>query len=427
MLLRSNIIGRVNKMDQKTLLNEGLAQKLIRYAMIDTQSDEGTGVTPSTPGQHKLAALLADELKTLGLTEVKIDQFGFVTALLPGNAGKGKPVVGFLAHMDTVPGVPGKNVKPIVHKNYAGGDLQLPHGTVSVAENPLLAEAVGHDIITSDGSTLLGADDKAGIAEIMEALCRMIKDPSIVHGDIRIAFTPDEEIGSGIGHFDVQGFGADVAYTLDGSAPGELEFENFNAINVTVTIKGVSTHTGTARNVMVNAIHLASELMASIPAVMRPETTDGYLGFIHPNTIEGNVEEVRLQILLRDFDDQGIEEKKKLLSTLVNSLKVRYPSCRATIKTTGGYQNMRKIIEQYPKVVELATKAIEQTGLKVHTMPIRGGTDGARLTYQGLPCPNLFTGGINFHSRTEWASVQWMEKATETVINLARLWAAEKK
>ncbi|HAW70785.1 MAG TPA: peptidase T [Firmicutes bacterium] len=421
------MIGKVNRMDQKTLLNEGLAQKLIRYAMIDTQSDENTGVTPSTPGQHKLAAMLADELKTLGLQEVKIDQFGFVTALLPGNAGKGRPVVGFLAHMDTVPGVPGKNVKPMVHQKYAGGDLHLPHGRVAVADNPLLAEAVGHDIITSDGSTLLGADNKAGVAEIMEAVCRMIKDPSMVHGDLKIAFTPDEEIGSGIGHFDVTGFGADVAYTLDGSAPGELEYENFNAANVTVVIKGVSTHTGTARNVMVNAVHLASELVASIPAVMRPETTDGYLGFIHPNSIEGNVEEVRLQILLRDFDDHGIEDKKKLLSTLVNSLEARYPSCQATIETTGGYQNMRKIIEQHPKVVELATKAIEETGLKAQYRPIRGGTDGARLTYQGLPCPNLFTGGINFHSRTEWASVQWMEKATATVINLARLWAAEKK
>lgn len=411
-------------MTREELLNEGVVPKMVRYAQVYTQSSDRTDKVPSTPGQMDLARMLQDELLTLGLKDAMIDSRGFVTATLAGSNSKA-PVVGFLAHMDTVPGVPGRNVKPLIHENYQGGDIQLPHGTIVASDHVLLQQAIGHDIITSDGSTLLGADDKAGVAEIMEALCRLLRNPGL-HGTVKVAFTPDEETGQGIEYFDVERFGAHVAYTLDGSSPGELEYENFNAANIVVTLRGISSHTGTARSVMVNAVHLASELIASVPAGMRPETTDGYQGFLHPDSIEGGVEEVRVKFLLRDFDDAGIEEKKRLLRTMVSALKARHPSCHAQLKATGGYRNMRKVIEQHPRTVELARKAIEQTGLAVKVNPIRGGTDGARLSYRGLPCPNLFTGGIAFHSRSEWVSAQWMEQAVQVVLNLVSLWSAEK-
>lgn len=413
-------------MTREELLTEGAVSKLIRYAQVNTKSSDETDKVPSTPGQMELARMLQDELLVLGIRDAAVDDHGIVTGTLPGSLS-GAPVVGFLAHMDTVPGVPGRNVKPIVHHNYQGGDIHLPHGVIAATDHPLLQQAVGHDIVTSDGSTLLGADDKAGVAEIMEALCRLLRNPSTPHGTVKVAFTPDEETGQGIAKFNVERFGADVAYTLDGSSPGELEYENFNAANLMVVIRGVSSHTGTARGVMVNAVHLAAEFIAAVPPGMRPETTDGYEGFLHPDSIEGNVEEVRIKFMLRDFDDEGLEQKKRLLRTMVSSLKAKYPACRVQVKSTGGYQNMRKVIERHPRVVDLARKAIEQTGLPVKVNPIRGGTDGARLSYNGLPCPNLFTGGIAFHGRSEWASAQWMEQAVQVVMNLVSLWAAEKR
>lgn len=416
----------VDVLTREELLKEGLVNKFIRYARVNTQSEDSSKV-PSSQGQLELARMLRDELSTMGLPDAAIDESGFVTATFPASPGVKGTVAGFLAHLDTVPGVPGKGVKPMVHRGYGGGDIVLPHGVVAVAENPGLQNVIGHDIITSDGTTLLGSDDKAGVAEIMEALCRMIQNPSLVHGIVKVAFTPDEETGQGIEHFNVERFGADVAYTLDGTQAGEMEYENFNAENLVVTIKGVSTHTGTARGAMVNAVHLAGELIGSIPAGMRPETTDGYQGFIHPDSLEGNVEQVRIKFLLRDFDDAGIEEKKRLMKTMVNTLKARHPACIIGIKTSGSYRNMRKVIEKSPRVVELARQAMEQAGLSMRVKPIRGGTDGARLSYRGLPCPNLFTGGMNLHSRTEWASAQWMEQAVQVVLNLAALWAKEKK
>ncbi|MBE3574875.1 MAG: peptidase T [Firmicutes bacterium] len=428
---------------REQLLAESVADKLIRYARVNTQSSEESDQIPSTPGQLRLAEMLRAELCTLGLTDAAIDEFGFVTATLPSPSQPapgpdnetaapngtvhrpGPPIVAFLAHMDTVPGVPAEPVEPMLHARYAGGDLRLPGAMILVAENPALQQVIGHDLITSDGRTLLGADDKAGIAEIMVALCRWIQDPTLPRPTIKVAFTPDEETGRGILHFDVQRFGADVAYTLDGGGIGELEYENFNAANLTVTFSGISTHTGTARGKMINALHLAADFMAAIPAGMRPETTDGRQGFIHPDTVEGRVEEVQLKLIVRDFDAAGLDAKLTLLHELARTLEMRYPGAKVEIRPTGGYQNMKTILDKQPQVVEAALQAIRAAGLEPKVVPIRGGTDGAHLTYAGLPTPNLFTGGMNYHSRTEWVSVQWMEKAVETILQLGKWWARQ--
>ncbi len=411
-------------MTGEELLKEGVAAKFMRYVRIDTQSDDEAASCPSTKGQLELAGLLKDELQALGLADAAVDKFGFVTASLPSNLPKTAPVIGFLAHMDTALGVSGKDVKPILHKKYAGGNIVLPGGTIRYAENPLLAKNIGNDIITSDGNTLLGADNKAGVAEIMEALCRLIKDPQRPHGTVKVAFTPDEEIGKGILNFDVKKFGADYAYTLDGGELGEIEGENFNAANLRVTIHGISSHTGDAKGKMVNALHVASELIAAIPAGMRPETTEKREGFIHPDTIEGSVEKVQMKVLLRDFERDGLQKKEEILRRAAEALEVKYPGARMEIEPVGGYQNMKARLDEEPRVMEYALKAIREAGVTPAPNAVRGGTDGARLSYAGLLTPNLFTGGVNFHSRQEWASVQWMEKAIDVVFNLIDLWAS---
>jgi tripeptide aminopeptidase len=390
---------------------------------VDTPSSEEGDKVPSTPEQLNLARMLEEELKTMGLEAAHIDRSGFVTATLRANGAGSAPVVGFLAHMDTVPGIPGHGVKPLVH-HYSGGDIHLPCGNgLSAAEHPLLKHCVGHTIVTSSGDTLLGADDKAGIADIMEAICRLINHPEIKHGDIKVAFTPDEETGKGIEHFDTASFGASAAYTLDGGPVGELEDENFNAANVGITITGRSAHTGTARGQMVNAVHVAAELINSIPANMRPETTDGRLGFIHAGAIEGDVEEARMHFLLRDFDETGLKAKADILHNLIEGLKLRYPEITAKYEEYGGYRNMKPILDKQPRVTAYAQQAIKQAELEPVMALVRGGTDGARLTYMGLPTPNIFTGSANHHSRTEWASLEWMEKAVEVVVNLVKIWA----
>lgn len=411
--------------DRDRLLSEGVVEKFLRYVQVDSPSGEGDGV-PTTPEQWDMARLLEAELTAMGLQNVKVDEHAIVTATLPGNR-EGAPAVGFLAHFDTYPGTPGHGVKPQVHKNYGGGEIRLPSGAVlTPQEFPGLKRCVGHDIITSDGTTLLGADDKAGVAEIMEMLCRLVGDPSIPHGPIRVGFTPDEETGKGVRKFDVAGFGAVAAYTFDGSAAGEVESENFNALNLRVTITGKSAHTGTAKGSMINALHLAAELMQAIPAHMRPETTEGYEGFIHPDSIEGNVEEVVIKFLLRDFTLDGMAQKQAILQGLLASLEQRYPGARTGVAEVGGYRNMRENVSKDPRVVSLALDAVRAAGLEPVEKGIRGGTDGAVLTEMGLPCPNLFTGGMNYHGRTEWASVQWMEQAVEVGMNLVRLWAEQK-
>lgn len=412
-------------MTRDQLLNEGVLAKFLRYVQFDSPAQDGTGQTPSTPGQLVLARVLCDELLTMGLNDAQVDENGFVTATLPGNKAD-CPVVGFLAHMDTVQGVPGCGVKPIVHENYQGGNITLPSGAVlSPDDCAALNRTVGHDIVTSDGNTLLGADDKVGVAEIIEAVCYLLKHPELPHGAVKMAFTPDEEIGTGIGNFKVAAFGADVAYTLDGGIYGEMEDENFNAGNYRIEITGRSSHTGAARNAMINAVHLAGELVGAIPANMRPETTDGYLGFIHPDSIQGNIERITMKVLVRDFSDEGLLVKEQILKHLCEDLVRRYPGAVVTIEQTGGYRNMKGILKDKPQIVELAQEAIRMTGTTPVMRQVRGGTDGARLTYMGLPTPNLFDGGANFHSRLEWASVQWMHKAVEMILNLCHLWSEQ--
>jgi tripeptide aminopeptidase len=415
----------MNAPARDTLLTEGVVAKLLRYVQVDSPSGEGEGV-PTTPEQWNMARLLEAELNTLGLTEIKVDEHAIVTAKLPGNK-PGAPAIGLLGHFDTFPGTPGHGVKPQVHKNYNGGEIRLPAGPVlSPATHPPLKDAVGHDIITSDGSTLLGADDKAGVAEVMETVCRLVKDPSIPHGDIWVGFTPDEETGRGVELFKVADFKAVAAYTFDGSLPGEVESENFNAENLKIVIDGRSSHTGTAKGAMINALHLAAEFMAAIPANMRPETTTGYEGFIHPDSIEGTVEGVTIKVLLRDFTDEGMAQKHAIVESLLAGLKQRHPGCETKLEVRGGYKNMKPVLAKDPRVVDLALQAVKATGLTPVESAIRGGTDGARLSHMGLPTPNLFTGGVNYHSRTEWASAQWMEQAVTTSMNLVKLWAEQK-
>ena len=415
----------MNAPDKDTLLTEGVVAKLLRYTQVDSPSDENNEAVPSTPEQWDMARLLEAELKTLGLKDIKVDEHAIVTATLPGNR-PGAPVIGLLAHFDTFPGTPGHGVKPQVHKNYDGGEIKLLAGPlISPATHPALKRCIGHDIITSDGSTLLGADDKAGVSEVMEVICRLLQDPSLPHGDLRIGFTPDEETGQGVGHFDVPCFKAVAAYTFDGSALGEVESENFNARNLKVTITGRSAHTGSARGAMVNALHLAAEFMEAIPATMRPETTSDYEGFIHPDSIEGNVESVTIKVLLRDFTEEGMAAKQAIVDGLLAGLEQRYPGCKTSVAVAGGYRNMKEVVSQDPRIIDLALKATQEVGVEPVQHPIRGGTDGARLSFMGLPTPNLFTGGMNYHSRTEWASAQWMEKAVDMGIRLVELWAEQ--
>jgi tripeptide aminopeptidase len=414
----------MNVLNREQLLTEGVVAKLLRYVQVDSPSGDGSGV-PSTPEQWAMARLLAAELNALGLSDVHVDEHAIVTATLPGNV-PGAPVIGLLAHFDTYPGTPGRGVKPLVHKNYDGGVIRLPAGpTLSPATHPDLARAVGHDIITSDGSTLLGADDKAGVAEIMEVICRLLNDPSLPRGDVRIGFTPDEEIGRGVEYLDVQAFGAVAAYTFDGSALGRVEAENFNAQNLRITITGRNAHTGRAKGAMINALHLAAEVIHAIPAHMRPETTSGYEGFIHADSIEGSVERVQLRLLLRDFTEAGLARQRAIIEDLLAGLEQRYPGCQTRVEVVGGYKNMKAAVDKDPRVVQLALQAVRDVGVEPVVRPIRGGTDGATLSAKGLPTPNLFTGGMNYHSRTEWASAQWMEKAVEAGVRLVGLWATE--
>lgn len=412
-------------MDRHTLLTEGLLAKFLRYVRFNTQSAEGADGVPSTPGQMVFARQLSEELKAMGIEDASIDARGFVTATLPGRA-VACPALGFIAHLDTFPGVPGADVSPVIHENYDGGDILLPGGPPLLKNQcEALKQVVGHTLVTSDGRTLLGADDKAGIAEIMEALCRLIGRPDLAHGPVKVAFTPDEEVGGAIKHFDLAAFGADAAYTLDGGGIGALEDENFNAANLRVVITGKSAHTGAARGTMINAIHLASELVGAIPSGMRPETTDGTLGFIHPDDIEGNVERVGIKLLLRDFTDDGLSRKEAMIRGLCRDLMRRHPGSKVTWRKIGGYRNMKPGLRGRPEVIALAKEAIRLAGLEPEMHRVRGGTDGARLTHMGLPTPNLFNGGANFHSRTEWVSLQWMEKAVEVIVNLCGLWSRQ--
>jgi tripeptide aminopeptidase len=401
--------------------------RFLRYVRYDTQSDERSQTYPSTDKQLVLLRDLADELRSLGLVDASIDDYGYVMATIPATTKKeGVATIGFISHVDTSPEMSGANVKPIVHANYDGRDLVLPDdpsAVLRVSEIPALAEQHGHDIVTASGTTLLGADNKAGVAEIVTAAAYLVEHPEIPHGPIRIGFTPDEEIGRGTQHFDVARFGARYAYTMDGSSRGELEMETFSADAITVTFHGFNTHAGYARGRMINAIKLAAAFLESLPrGTMSPETTEGYEGFVHPYVLHAGVDQTSVKLLVRDFVTAALEEKEALVERLAREIVAAHPGARVEVTVEEQYRNMKEVLDHHPTVVEHAREAIRRAGLEPRMRPIRGGTDGSRLSFMGLPTPNIFAGEHNFHSRLEWVSVQDMEKAVEVIVHLCRVW-----
>jgi tripeptide aminopeptidase len=409
---------------------ESVLERFKRYVKIDTRSEEDSDTYPSTEKQWDLINLLAEELKALGVSDAAADKYGYVTGTIPSNldaAKTGVPTIGFLAHVDTSPAVSGTHVKPTIHENYQGGDIVLPGDAsqvISPSQYPNLEKNyIGMDIVTSDGTTLLGADDKAGVAEIMTAIDMFAQNPEVTHGTIRIAFTPDEEVGHGTEHFDVKRFGADFAYTMDGGPLGEIEYETFNAFLAVIKIQGIGVHPGYAKDKLVNAIRVMADIVTRFPKDMSPETTEKREGYVHPYDFSGQAEEVTVKVLIRDFEMDGIEQKKKILGEIVGEVRGLYPKAKIELDIKEQYLNMRYPIEQEPRLLEYAEEAIRRAGAEPHSKVIRGGTDGARLTYMGLLTPNLFAGGEAFHSKIEWVPVQVMEKAVETIVCLAGVWA----
>ena len=403
-----------------------ITERFLRYVSFTTTSDENTNMTPSTPGQMVLANYLVDELKTLGLTEVELDNNGYVMATLPANTDKAIPTIGFISHMDTSPDMSGRHVKVRVVANYDGKDIVLndEKGIVfETAKYPEILQYKGQDILVTDGTTLLGADDKAGIAEIVSAMEYLIAHPEIKHGKIRVGFTPDEEIGQGADHFDVYKFNAEWAYTMDGGEIGELEYENFNAAGAKVHFNGLNVHPGYAYHKMRNSMRIAQEFVGMLPRWETPEHTQNYEGFYHLTNMEGNVEKSTLSYIIRDHDRDRFERRKKEIIHLVNKINAEFGEGTATIDIKDQYYNMREMVEPVMHVVDLAFEAIEAVGVKPNVKPIRGGTDGSRLSYMGLPCPNIFAGGHNFHGRFEYVPVQSMEKAMMVVVKIAELLA----
>jgi len=400
--------------------------RFLRYVQIDTRADDSFTTCPSTPGQLVLQQVLAGELRDLGLADVTLDDNGYLMATIPATVTRETPTVGFIAHVDTSPEMPGENVTPIVHRAWDGRDIVLPDDPTAVlraADYPDLAAQVGHDIVTASGTTLLGADDKAGVAAIVAAAAYLMTHPEIPHGALRIGFTPDEEIGRGATLFDVVRFGAACAYTLDGGNCGELEFESFSADAMRVTFIGFNTHPGYAKGRMVNAIKAAARFVDRLPQDrLSPETTDGYEGFLHPYQIEASVDRTSVRVLLRDFVTSGVREKQQLVERTANEVAAA-TGTRVEFEVDEQYRNMREILDHHPDVVERARTAIRRAGLTPIEKPIRGGTDGSRLSFMGLPTPNLFAGEHNFHSRLEWTSRQDLERAAAVIVELARVWA----
>jgi len=407
-------------------IGETVVDRFLRYVRYDTQSAEDSKTYPSTEKQKELGRLLVEELKKLGLKDASIDQYGYVTATLEANTKRTVPVIALIAHMDTSPEISGKDVRPHIHKNYSGGDMVLPGDTTQVirmSETPELAKKIGNDIITSDGTTLLGADDKAGIAEIMDAIQYLVNHPEFEHGTTKVAFTPDEEVGTGVKYFDVKKFGAQYAYTLDGETIGEVESENFCADTVRVTFRGVPFHPGYAKGKLVNSIKIASAYVDKLPKdMMSPETTEKMEGYIHPNSVQGGVESTTVKFIARDFQVEGLKKKEEFLKTLAEETVRAYPRSSFAFEVEESYRNMKYVLDKYPEVVEKAMEAVRLAELQPRPHSIRGGTDGARLCYMGLPTPNIATGGHNFHSKLEWISVQDMKKAVEVILNLIKVW-----
>ena len=402
-----------------------VAERFMRYVQIDTQSDPFSDSFPSTEKQKNLSLLLVNELQTLGIQDAHMDEFGYVIATIPSTTQKTVPVICFCAHVDTAPDCSGKDVKPILHKNYNGLPIVLPddHTQIITIENhPYLKEKIGDDIITASGSTLLGADDKAGVAVIMDMAAFLMSNPTIEHGTIKLLFTPDEEIGKGVDYLDVKKLGASFAYTLDGSELGSLEDENFSADGLTIHFYGVSAHPGYAKDKLVNAIKIAASFVDHLPPDLSPETTEGVEGFVHPVHVEGNVEKATVSFIIRDFTTTKLEEYAQLTDRLAAETVAKFPGSMYSIDVKEQYRNMKDILVNHPEVIQYAEQAIQRAGLTVRKMPVRGGTDGSRLSFMGLPCPNIFTGEMAFHSKQEYVSVQDMQKAVETIVYLAQIW-----
>jgi tripeptide aminopeptidase len=406
-------------------MTETVLDRFLRYVVIDTQSDPTSDAQPSTEKQKDLGRVLVSELLALGLTDAHLDEHGNVYATIPANTEKDVPVICFCSHMDTAPDFTGTNVKPQLVRNYQGGDITLTGDTsqvIRVASHPQLNSQIGNDIVTTDGTTLLGADDKAGVAEIMTAAAHLMANPHIPHGTIKILFTTDEEIGRGADKVDLQKLGARFAYTLDGSTIGEIENETFSADGVTIEITGVAMHPGYAKGKMENAIKAASDIVARLPRDIAPETTEGREGFIHPVDISGSMEAAKLQLIIRDFTEAGLKEKEDLLQEITNEVMASYPGSTHSFTVKHQYRNMKEVLDRHPEIMDNLDEAVHRVGLEPVRHSIRGGTDGSRLSFMGLPCPNIYTGGHAYHSPLEWVSVQDMEKSVETIVALVQVW-----
>ena len=404
-----------------------LLERFLTYVSLDTQSRPGVKQVPSTEGQWKLLRLLQSQLTELGLVDVTLSEHGTVMGTLPSNIAKPVPTIGFISHVDTAPDFTGKNVNPQIVENYRGGDIALGMGdeVLSPVMFPVLHQLTGQTLITTDGKTLLGADDKAGVAEIMTAL-EVMKQENIPHGDIRVAFTPDEEVGKGALHFDVAAFNAEWAYTVDGGGVGELEFENFNAASVTIKIVGNNVHPGSAKGVMVNALSLAARIHAEVPANESPECTEGYEGFYHLHGIKGSVDRAEMHYIIRDFDRENFEARKRTMMEIAKKVgKGLHPDCYIELVIEDSYYNMREQVAEHPHIIDIARQAMIDCDIEPVMKPIRGGTDGAQLSFKGLPCPNIFTGGYNYHGKHEFVTLEGMEKAVQVIVRIAELTAEQ--
>jgi len=402
-----------------------VAERFLRYVTIDTQSDPSSVSFPSTEKQKDLGRLLVDELLAMGIADAHLDNYGYVYATIPSNTDKKVPVICFCSHMDTAPDCSGKDVKPIVHKNYQGQDLILPDDNTQVirmAEHTDLKNQLGNDVITASGTTLLGADNKAGVAEIMDACYQLISHPEIKHGDIRILFTPDEEVGHGVDHVDIAKLGAFAAYTMDGESAGNMENETFSADGARLTINGVSSHPGFAKGKMESAIKIAGQIITALPDELSPEYTEDMQGFVHPVGIEGHVETAAIDFIIRDFDESKLADHVDVIRQTADNVLKKFPGSTFDIAVSQQYRNMKGVLDQHPQIVDYAMEAINRTGLTAKLCSIRGGTDGSRLSFMGLPCPNIFAGEHAFHSRHEWVSIQDMQKAVETILHLCMIW-----
>lgn len=407
------------------MMTDTVLDRFLRYVVIDTQSDPRSDTQPSTEKQKDLSRVLVAELQAMGVSDAHLDEHGYVYGTIPANTERQVPVICFCSHVDTAPDFSGTHVKPQIIRNYQGGDIALPANAkriIRVSENPELTNQIGNDIITTDGTTLLGADDKAGIAEIMTAAEILLKDSTIRHGTIKILFTPDEEIGRGVNRVDLEKLGADYAYTMDGETAGHIEDETFSADGVEITIHGVAIHPGFAKGKMRNAIRIAGAIIDRLPQDMAPETTGGREGFIHPTDLSGSMERATLGLIIRDFTDEGLVEKEKLLETITREVLEDYPRATYEFTVTEQYRNMKVVLDQHPAIMDNAVEAIRRAGMEPVRGSIRGGTDGSRLSFMGLPCPNIFAGGHSFHSPLEWISQQDMEKAVTTIVELAQVW-----